>query len=192
MKPIRILALATLLIAACSRDRDRNVADSLPSMDTSRQAIDTTATRTPTDTPPVTDTALANSRITVERAVVNGILWGAPAEEARRLLGTPQSTRTVWEEALGDSSTVLEYPGITVRIVERRVVGLHCTGQSCITGDAVRVGATQAEVVQVYGKGQRQDPGQLAYPFTTDDSCALRFELAQGKVRAIDVSCHMN
>ena len=192
MMPLRSLALATLLLVACSRDKARNAADSLPSMDTSRQAIDTTPTRTPTDTPPVTDSALANSRITVERAVVNGILWGAPAEEARRLLGTPQSTQTVWEEALGDSSTVLEYPGITVRIVERRVIGLHCTGQSCITGDAVRVGATRAEVVQVYGKGQRQDPGQLAYPFTTDDSCALRFELAQDKVRAIDVSCQMN
>ena len=45
----------------------------------------------------------------------------------------------------------------------------------------------QATIKRVAGANAR-----LAYPFTTDDSCALRFELAQGKVRAIDVSCHMN
>jgi hypothetical protein len=50
-------------------------------------------------------------------------------------------------------------------------------------------------VEQVYGKGQEEGSGanaHLDYPFTTDDSCALRFELGQGRVRAIDVSCHMN
>jgi hypothetical protein len=191
MMPSRTLALAALLLVACSRDRARNAADSLPSMDSSRHAADTSTIRSPVDTPPKADSALANSRITVERAVVNGILWGAPEEEARRLLGTPQTVNTVWEEALGDSSTVLTYPGITVRAVEHRVVGLHCTGPSCITGDAVRIGATRAELEQVYGKGQPEG-SRLAYPFTTDDSCALRFELSSGKVRAIDVSCQMN
>jgi hypothetical protein len=131
----------------------------------------------------------------VERAVVNGLLWGASEEDVRAALGSPQSASSVWEEALGDSATVMQYPGLSVRMVERRVVGLHCTGQTCITGDAVRVGATRAEVEQVYGKGQEEKPGpdgQVAYPFTTDDSCALRFEYRQSRVRAIDVSCHMN
>jgi hypothetical protein len=165
-------------------------------MDTAPRAMATLDTPPRADTnAPASDSALTGGRITVERAVVNGILWGASGEEARRLLGQPQTTTTTWEEALGDSATVLQYPGMTVRLVERRVVGVHCTSQSCITGDAVRVGATRAEVVQVYGKGQEEGTGanaRLAYPFTTDDSCALRFELAQGKVRAIDVSCHMN
>ena len=196
MMPFRTLAFATLLLAACSRDNDRRAADSLPSLDTVVRATDTMnrAPRTDTTTPP-TDTALTGGRITVERAVVNGILWGASGEEVRRLLGEPQSSTTTWEEALGDSSNVLQYPGMTVRMVERRAVGVRCTGQSCITGDAVRIGATRAEIEQVYGKGQETGSGgsaTLAYPFTTDDSCALRFELGQGKARAIDVSCHMN
>jgi hypothetical protein len=196
MMPFRTLALATLLIVACSRDSSRNAADSLPSMDSARpatSAIDTPP-RADTTAPPA-DSALTGGRITVERAVVNGILWGASGEEVRGLLGQPQTTNTVWEEALSDSATVLQYPGMSVRLVERRVVGLHCTSQSCITGDAVRVGATRAEVEQVYGKGQEEGSGanaHLDYPFTTDDSCALRFELGQGRVRAIDVSCHMN
>ena len=196
MMPFRTLALATLLIVACSRDDSRNAADSLPRMDTARHATGTIDTPPRADTTArVADSGLTGGRITVERAVVNGVLWGAPGEEVRRLLGQPQSTTTVWEEALGDSATVLQYPGMIVRLIERRVVGLHCTSQSCITGDAVRVGATRAEVEQVYGKGKEEGSGasaHLAYPFTTDDSCALRFELGQGKVSAIDVSCHMN
>lgn len=196
MMPFRTLALATLLVAACSRDGSRNAADSLPGQDNAGQVTDTMNRAPQTDTTmPSADSALSGSRITVERAVVNGILWGASEDDARRLLGAPQTSRTVWEEALGDSSSVLEYPGMSVRVVEHRVVGVHCPGQTCITGDAVRVGATRAEVEQVYGKSQEEGTGanaQLAYPFTTDDSCALRFELAQGKVRAIDVSCHMN
>jgi hypothetical protein len=197
MMSFRTLALATLVVAACSRDRSRNATDSLPPLDTAGQATGATdsAARPDTTMPSTDSSALTGSRITVERAVVNGVLWGAAGEEVRRLLGAPQRTTTTWEEALGDSATVLEYPGMTVRLVERRVVGVHCTSQSCITGDAVRVGATRAEVEQVYGKGQEGGSGasaQLAYPFTTDDSCALRFQLGQGKVSAIDVSCHMN
>lgn len=196
MMPFRTLAITALLVAACSRDSSRNATDSLPD---SRSGLVTdnmnrdrpdTSVQTSPDT-----TALTGSRITVERAVVNGILWGASEDDARKLLGAPARTNTVWEEALGDSSTVLEYPGMTVRLVEHRVVGVHCTGQTCITGDAVRVGATRAELEQVYGKGQEEKTGpngQLAYPFTTDNSCALRFELGQGKVHAIDVSCQMN
>lgn len=196
MVPFRTLALATLLVAGCSRDSSRNATDSLPD---SRGALAVdSVNRTPSDTTarsPSDTITLTGSRITVERAVVNGILWGAPEDEARKLLGVPARTTTVWEEALGDSSTVLEYPGMTVRVVEHRVVGIHCSVQTCITGDAVRVGATRAELEQVYGSGQHEQVGpngQLAYPFTTDDSCALRFELGQGKVRAIDVSCQMN
>jgi hypothetical protein len=139
---------------------------------------------------------LTGSRITVERAVVGGIMWGSSGDEARRLLGAPQTVKTIWEEALGDSATVLVYPGLTVRLSEDRVVALHCTSTpTCITGDAVRIGATRAEVEQVYGTGQEERAGaatRLAYPFTTDDSCALRFELGQGKVNAIDVSCQLN
>jgi hypothetical protein len=195
MMPFRTLALATILTLACSRDRSDNGADSLSSNPPDRGAPDTVDRAPRPDTTVSTDSALSGSRITVERAVVNGILWGAPDEDARRLLGAPQSQTTAWEEALGDSSTVMNYPGITVRAVEHRVIGLHCTGQSCITGDAVRVGATRSELEQVYGKGQQEGSAAnptLAYPFTTDDSCALRFELAQGKVRAIDMSCQMN
>jgi hypothetical protein len=196
MKPFRILALATLLTLACSRDRSDTAADSLGTMQPNRPATDTmTRAPVPPDTTASSDSMLTGSRITVERAVVNGLLWGAPEADARRLLGAPQSQTTVWEEALGDSATVMNYPGMTVNIVERRVVGVHCTAQSCITGDAVRVGATRSELEQVYGKGQQEGTAAnpvLAYPFTTDDSCALRFELGQGKVRAIDVSCQMN
>jgi len=195
MTSFRTLALATVFALACSRDRPSNTADTLSGTLPDRPMADTTnRAPQPRDTT-APDSALGNSRITVERAVVSGILWGAPEEEARRLLGAPQSQNTVWEEALGDSSTVLTYPGMTVRAVEHRVVGVHCTGQTCITGDAVRVGATRAEVEQVYGKGQQEGSAAsptLAYPFTTDDSCALRFELGQGKVRAIDMSCQMN
>ena len=196
MKPFRILALATLLTLACSRDRSDTAADSLGSMQPNRPATDTmNRPPAPPDTTASTDSMLTESRITVERAVVNGLLWGAPEADARRLLGAPQSQTTVWEEALGDSATVMNYPGMTVRVVEHRVVGVHCTGQTCITGDAVRVGAARSELEQVYGKGQQEGTAAnpvLAYPFTTDDSCALRFELGQGKVRAIDVSCQMN
>ena len=197
MMPFRNLALAILLVAACSRDRSRSATDSLPPLDADGPPSDTMNRAAGPDTtlPSSDSTALTGSRITVERAVVNGVLWGASEEEVRRLLGAPQGTTTTWEEALGDSATVLEYPGLTVRLVERRVVGIHCTGQNCITGDALRVGATRAELEQVYGKGQEEGSGasaRLAYPFTTDDSCALRFEMGQGKVRAIDVSCHMN
>jgi hypothetical protein len=194
MMSFRTLALATVFALACSRDRPDNRADTLSGTLPDRPVADTTRTPQPRDTT-APDSALTNSRITVERAVVSGILWGAPEEEARRLLGAPQSQTTVWEEALGDSSTVLNYPGMTVRAVEHRVVGVHCTSQACITGDAVRVGATRAEVEQVYGKGQQEGSAanpMLAYPFTTDDSCALRFELGQGKVRSIDMSCQMN
>jgi len=185
-----------LLVAACSRDRSESAADSMPPMDHARGMSDT-ATRGAyrPDSAPGGDTlTLTGSRITVERAVVNGILWGVSEEDARGVLGAPQSVTTVWEEALGDSSTVLQYPGLTLRTVEQRVVAVHCTATSCITSDAVRVGATRAEVEQVYGKAQVEGSGAavLAYPFTTDDSCALRFELASGKVRAIDVSCQMN
>jgi hypothetical protein len=199
MTPLRMLALVAVF-AACSRDdRSRDVADSLPS--------DTSAAREPrparmtADTDSITpapsdSTALPGSQITVERAVINGVLWGASEDEARKTLGAPRSvTGPVWEEALGDSATVLEYPGFSVRIVERRVVGLHCTASTCITSDAVRVGATRAEVEQVYGKGKVEkggSNGQLAFPFTTDESCALRFELRQGKVSAMDASCLMN
>jgi hypothetical protein len=193
MMSSRTLALALVLLAACSRDRSDNATDSLPPMNTDRPATDSMGTAPRPDTTAQTSdsTPLTGGRITVERAVVNGLLWGASEDEARRLLGAAQSTRATWEEALGDSSTVLEYPGMTVRIVEKRVVGLRCTAQNCITGDAVRVGATRAEVEQVYGKGQEEGT-LIAYPFTTDNSCALRFELGQGKVRAIDVSCQMN
>lgn len=194
MKPFRTLALATMLALACSRDRPDNTADTTSVMLPDGPAADTSNRPQPADTTG-TDSALANSRITVERAVVSGILWGASEEDARRLLGAPQSHTTVWEEALGDSSTVLNYPGMTVRAVEHRVVGVRCTAQACITGDAVRIGATRAEVEQVYGKGQQEGTAAspvLAYPFTTDDSCALRFEIGQGKVRAIDMSCQMN
>ena len=195
MMPFRTLALATMFALACSRDRPVNSADNRSDTLPDRMMSDTmTRTQPPRDTT-ATDTALSNSRITVERAVVSGILWGAPEDEARRLLGAPQSQTTVWEEALGDSSTVMNYPGMTVRSVEHRIVGVHCTGQACITGDAVRVGASRAEVEQVYGKGQQEGTAAsptLAYPFTTDDSCALRFELGRGKVRAIDMSCQMN
>ena len=196
MMPFRTLALATLFTLACSRDRSDTAADSLGSMQPTRPATDTmTRPPAPPDTTASTDSMLTGSRITVERAVINGILWGAPEEDARRLLGSPQSQTTVWEEALGDSSTVMNYPGMTVRVVEHRVVAMHCTSQSCITGDAVRVGATRSELEQVYGKGQQEGTTAnpvLAYPFTTDDSCALRFELGSGKVRAIDMSCQMN
>ena len=196
MMPFRTLALATIFTLACSRDRSDTAADTTSRMPPDRAAPDTMNRAPRQDTATAsTDSALSGSRITVERAVVSGLLWGAPEEEARRLLGAPQSQNTVWEEALGDSSTVLNYPGMTVRTVEHRVVGVHCTGQTCITGDAVRVGATRAEVEQVYGKGKPEGSASsptLAYPFTTDDSCALRFELGQGKVRAIDMSCQMN
>ena len=196
MVSFRTLALATLLVAACSRDSSRNATDSLPdsriglTSDSVTPRPSDTAAQSPSDT-----IRLTGSRITVERAVVNGILWGAPEEDARRLLGAPARTTAVWEEALGDSSTVMEYPGMTVRVVERRVVGIHCTAQTCITGDAVRVGASRAELEQVYGSGKEEQVGpngQLAYPFTTDNSCALRFQMGQGKVSAIDVSCQMN
>jgi hypothetical protein len=196
MTPLRTLALATLFALACSRDRGDNAADSVVSRAPERPAADTASRTAPQpDTTAAPDSALTGSRITVERAVVSGILWGASDEEARRLLGAPQSQSVMWEEALGDSSTVMNYPGMTVRAVEHRVVGVHCTGQTCITGDAVRVGATRAEVEQVYGKGQQEGTSAnpvLAYPFTTDDSCALRFEIGSGKVRAIDMSCQMN
>lgn len=197
MRIFRTLVFVPLLVGACGRDDTRRDADSLPASQTVRPPVDTATSNPPdTTTPPPGDSMLTGSRITVERAVVAGILWGAPGEEVRRLLGQPQSEKSVWEEALGDSSKVLIYPDMSVRLSEDRVVGLHCTGSpSCITGDAVRIGATRAEVEQVYGKGQEERSGattHLAYPFTTDDSCALRFELRQGKVGAIDVSCQMN
>ena len=195
MMPFWTLALATIFTLACSRDRSDNTPDTTSRMPPDRAVPDTIQVTPRQDTTPAPDSALSGSRITVERAVVSGLLWGAPEEEARRLLGAPQSQSMVWEEALGDSSTVLNYPGMTVRAVEHRVVSVHCTGQTCITGDAVRVGATRAEVEQVYGKGKPEGSASnptLAYPFTTDDSCALRFELGQGKVRAIDMSCQMN
>lgn len=197
MATFRTLALAALCVAACGRDDSRNGADSLPPSRVAPSSDDTAA-RSPTDTgaPSPADSTLTGSRITVERAVVGGLLWGSSGDEARQRLGTPQTVKTVWEEALGDSATVLVYPGMTVRLTENRVVGLHCTSTpTCITGDAVRIGATRAEVEQVYGKGLEERTGsvtQLAYPFTTDNSCALRFELGQGKVTAIDVSCQMN
>lgn len=195
MMRFRTLALATIFALACSRDRSDNRADTLATITPNRPPPDTMKSAPQPDTAAPTDTSLAHSRITVERAVVSGILWGAPEADARRLLGAPQSQNTVWEEALGDSSTVMNYPGMTVRVVEHRVVGVHCSSQTCITGDAVRVGATRAEVQQVYGKGQQEGSAanpMLAYPFTTDNSCALRFELGSGKVRAIDMSCQMN
>lgn len=145
---------------------------------------------------PRDSTTVSGGRITVEQAVINGVLWGVSEDDARKLLGQPESVSgPVWEEALGDSSMTLNYPGFSIRLVEHRVVGLHCTAATCITADAVRVGASKSEVEQVYGKAREEAPGpdgQLAYPFTTDDSCALRFELGQGKVRAIDASCQMN
>jgi hypothetical protein len=192
----RTLAFLTLVIA-CSRDDTRRAGDSLP--DTSSRGFPAdTMNRTEPDTSGLASgdtTALTGSQITVERAVVSGVLWGASEDDAGRLLGAPQTTNTVWDEALGDSATVLQYPGMTVRLVERRVVGVHCSAATCITGDAVRIGASRAELEQVYGKGQEEKAGpdgQLAYPFTTDNSCALRFELRRGKVSAIDMSCRMN
>ena len=196
MTPLRILAVACL-ITACGRDRSQRATDSMPS-DTLTPRPDTTASAIPRDSSavvPADSTALTGSRITVERVVINGVLWGASNDAVRQILGPPRSTSTVWEEALGDSATVLQYPGLNVRLVERRVVSVHCTAQTCITGDAVRVGATRGEVEQVYGKAREEKAGpdgQLAYPFTTDDACALRFELRQGKVLAIDASCQVN
>ena len=195
MMRTRTLALATIFALACSRDRSDSTADTLVSMTPNPPAADTMRRAPQPDTIAPSDSGLTHSRITVERAVVSGLLWGAPEEDARRLLGAPQYQNIVWEEALGDSSTVMNYPGMTIRVVEHRVVGVHCTGQTCITGDAVRVGATRAEVQQVYGNGQQEGTAAnptLAYPFTTDNSCALRFELGAGKVRAIDMSCQMN
>jgi hypothetical protein len=196
MTPLRIVVLACIA-AACSRDSTRDARDSLSADRLTSDSFDTGAGRRSRDTAAAAgDTIpLAESQITVERVVINGILWGAAEEEVQRVLGAPQSTSAKWEEALGDTAVVLAYPGMTVRTVERRVVGVNCTGQSCITADAVRVGATRAEVEQVYGKGkeERAGPnGQLAYFFTTDNACALRFELSQGKVRTIDASCLMN
>ncbi len=193
MTTIRTFALALLAITACSRDNSRAGADSLPDARGLVPAGDTTARPAGDTLPlPADSSGLTGSRITVERAVVNGVLWGSSGDELNRLLGAPRSSRTTWDEALGDSAIVAEYPGLSVRLVEHRVVGLHCTAASCITGDAVRVGASTSEVEQVYGKGKAEGAGILAYPFTTDDSCALRFELRQGRVGAIDVSCHAN
>ena len=111
MMPFRTLALATIFVLACSRDRSDNTADSVSSMSPDRPMADTMNRAPRPDTTVSTDSALSGSRITVERATVNGILWGAAEDYARRLLGAPQSQNTVWEEALGDSS----FPAVTGR-----------------------------------------------------------------------------
>jgi len=91
------------------------------------------------------------------------------------------------------NTTSLHYKGLAVMIAEGKVVGLRCAGPDCTTGDGVHVGASASEVERVYGPARRvAGPGgvnQLAYGFTTDGKCAIRFKLSGDVVNGIEVSC---
>ena len=169
--------LLLLTLVACSRDRQTSLADSLPVSRDSMPVSEPQPPRAPADT----DTTLpapTASPVTVERAVINGVQWGASESDVQSLLGKPQTT----------AGSVWQYPGLRIELAEGRVAGIWCTAPTCITGDAVRVGATPTEVETAYGPGVREATS-IRYPFTADGSCALVFELRQGQVSAINVTC---
>ena len=168
--------LLLFLIVSCSRDQRVASTDSVPAIQDSLTPGQPQPPRAPADTD--TTSRSQPTSVTVERAVINGVLWGASESDVETLLGKPQST----------TGSVLQYPGLRIDVADSRVVGIRCTAPTCITGDAVRVGATPAEVVTVYGPGRR-DSSSIRYPFTADGACALVFDLSGGRVSAINVAC---
>jgi hypothetical protein len=134
--------------------------------------------------------------ISRQRARLNGMAIGSTLSEVRQELGSPNGTQTTYEEALGQSMLSWIYQGYRVSFLGGKVVAIHCDRSTCITTDGVRVGATRAEIDQIYGlPGAPEilpDASQVSYEFQDDNSCVMLFTLSAERLAAIDVSCALN
>lgn len=145
---------------------------------------------------PASAVHLAGAKLDPKRAMINGLGMGSLLEDVRLQLGSPNGTQgPTYEAATGDTTLIWLYSGLRVTFSDRRVVGISCTDQRCLTAGGIRIGSTPAEVARVYGAFESSslpDGSTIFYPFSTDQSCSLAFEFKRGGVSEINLSCPLN
>ena len=102
--------------------------------------------------------------------MINGLGMGSLLEDVRLQLGSPTAPRGQPMKQPRGHHAYLALFRPAGNLLHRRVVGISCTDQRCLTAGGIRIGSTPAEVARVYGAFESSslpDGSTIFYPFST-------------------------
>ncbi len=124
-------------------------------------------------------------------------------QQVRNILGKPTSTETEYSPAVGDNIRTLQYPNITLSLVDSYdkpkdffVYQFFTRSEKFSTPAGIKVGDTESQVIKAYGKTYIRKDGKvpfLLYGVGSKDAASFfAFDIESGKVTKIQYNALLN
>lgn len=138
----------------------------------------------------------------------NGLKLGMSDKEIEAILGEPDSKKSIYEDATGDTVKTVRYEKLGLKIDYRgaedkdRASDISWDKENIKTARLIKVGSTKEELLNAYSKNSvlRTDGDIIVMGFEGDDpiyavkdNTKIIFEIINGKVKSISMTYgHMN
>lgn len=147
--------------------------------------------------PPITQTQTQSTIIAPDKVGLGKIRPRMSEQQVRSILGKPTSRKTEFMPSINDNILILKYPNISLSLVPNAdepenyfVFEFVTRTRKFATPTGVKVGDTQSQVIQAYGKPYISQEGEftlLAYEAGSERStAAFTFRIEAGKVTEIN------